>query len=397
MRSAPTAIFMRAENPSRHGAGPSVGIAGAGLLGRLLAWRLAHAGWRVAVFDPAEGAEPVFRSQAGDPYVPTAAGFTAAGMLSPLAELDNAEPGEAALGWRSIELWRDIAANLPQAPYFRAEGSLMLAHRTDLGAAQRVLERLRAATATPAWQRLSPPEGVQPLDLAALRALEPAIQGPAHAWLLPGEGQVDTVAMMAALHADAPGVDWHWRAPVLALQAGARGGALQLADGRLLAFDRVIDVRGVGAKPELPVRGVRGEVAWLHCPGHGLTRPTRLLHPRHRVYLVPRPGDKVIVGASEIESEDRSPASLRTVVELLAAAHSVVPALAEARILRLDVNLRPALPDNNPRIDHEGALLRINGLFRHGWLLAPALAEKALRDNGWLGSEFTMNCVADSA
>ena len=83
---------MRAENPSRHGAGPSVGIAGAGLLGRLLAWRLAHAGWRVAVFDPAESAEPVFRSQAGDPYVPTAAGFTAAGMLSPLAELDNAAP-----------------------------------------------------------------------------------------------------------------------------------------------------------------------------------------------------------------------------------------------------------------------------------------------------------------
>lgn len=376
---------------------PTVGIAGAGLLGRLLAWRLAHAGWRVSVFDPAEGAGPVFRSQAPDPYVPTAAGFTAAGMLSPLAELDNAEPGEAALGWRSIELWRDIAANLPQAPYFRAEGSLMLAHRTDLGAAQRVLERLRAATATPEWQRLSPPEGVQALDLPTLRTLEPAIQGPALAWLLPGEAQVDTVAMMAALHDDAPGVDWHWRAPVLAARAGGQGGVLQMGDGRLLAFDRVIDVRGVGAKPELPVRGVRGEVAWLHCPGHGLTRPTRLLHPRHRVYLVPRPGDKVIVGASEIESEDRSPASLRTVVELLAAAHSVVPALAEARILRLDVNLRPALPDNNPRIDHEGALLRINGLFRHGWLLAPALAEKALRDNGWLGSEFTMNCVAASA
>ena len=376
---------------------PTVGIAGAGLLGRLLAWRLAHAGWRVSVFDPAEGAGPVFRSQAPDPYVPTAAGFTAAGMLSPLAELDNAEPGEAALGWRSIELWRDIAANLPQAPYFRAEGSLMLAHRTDLGAAQRVLERLRAATATPEWQRLSPPEGVQALDLPTLRTLEPAIQGPALAWLLPGEAQVDTVAMMAALHDDAPGVDWHWRAPVLAARAGGQGGVLQMGDGRLLAFDRVIDVRGVGAKPELPVRGVRGEVAWLHCPGHGLTRPTRLLHPRHRVYLVPRPGDKVIVGASEIESEDRSPASLRTVVELLAAAHSVVPALAEARILRLDVNLRPALPDNNPRIDHEGALLRINGLFRHGWLLAPALVEKALRDNGWLGSEFTMNCVAASA
>jgi len=383
-------------NHAGHSAG-SVGIAGAGLLGRLLAWRLAHAGWRVSVFDPAADAGPVFRSQAPDPYVPTAAGFTAAGMLSPLAELDNAAPGEAALGWRSITLWRQIAAALPQAPFFKAEGSLMLAHRADLGSAQRVLERLRAATATPEWQRLSPPEGAQPLDMAALRTLEPAVQGPAHAWLLPGEGQVDTVAMMAALHADAPGVDWHWRSPVLALQAGERGGALQLKDGRLLAFDRVIDVRGVGAKPDLAVRGVRGEVAWLHCPGPGLTRPTRLLHPRHRVYLVPRPGDLVIVGASEIETEDRSPASLRSVVELLAAAHSVVPALAEARILRLDANLRPALPDNGPLVEHGPRLLRINGLFRHGWLLAPALVEQALRHNGWVSAEFALDSIASRA
>jgi glycine oxidase len=131
------------------------------------------------------------------------------------------------------------------------------------------------------------------------------------------------------------------------------------------------------------VRGVRGEVIGLHAPGHGLTRPVRLLHPRHRVYVVPLPGDVVLVGASEIESEDRSPASLRSVIELLAAAHSVIPALAEARIFALDVNLRPALPDHAPRTDHAPRLLRINGLYRHGWLLAPALVDQALRDNSW--------------
>jgi glycine oxidase len=103
---------------------------------------------------------------------------------------------------------------------------------------------------------------------------------------------------------------------------------------------------------------------------------------------VPRPGDLLLVGASEIETEDRSPASLRSVVELLAAAHSVLPPLAEARILRLDVNLRPALPDNNPCVDCDGAVLRINGLFRHGWLLAPALAHKALRQSKWLEQGF---------
>ncbi|HNI85063.1 MAG TPA: FAD-dependent oxidoreductase, partial [Ottowia sp.] len=162
------------------------------------------------------------------------------------------------------------------------------------------------------------------------------------------------------------------------------GGTLLLADGRALAFDAVVDVRGAGARPELPVRGVRGEVVWLDCPGHGLTRPARLLHPRHFVYMVPRSSRDVVVGASEIESEDRSPVSLRTAVELMAAAHSVLPGLAEARILKLDVNLRPALPDNNPLIEHAGRLLRINGLFRHGWLLAPALVERALAEAPWL-------------
>ncbi|MFT4195578.1 FAD-dependent oxidoreductase [Ottowia sp.] len=374
-----------------------IGIAGAGLLGRLLAWRLARAGHRVAVFDPAAGPEGVLRSRAPEPYLPTAAGFTAAGMLSPLAELDNAEPAVAALGWRSLPLWRCIAAALPGHPFFAAQGSLMVAHRADAGAAQRVLDRLRAATATPEWRVLSPAEGVQPLDSAALRELEPAVQGPAQAWLLPGEGQIDTVATLNALHAAAEGVLWHWRQPVRAVEAGEGGGTLALADGRVLAFDAVIDVRGTGARPQWAVRGVRGEVAWLHAPGHGLQRPVRLLHPRHRVYLVPRPGDVVLVGASEIESEDRSPASLRSVVELLAAAHSVVPALAEARILALDVNLRPALPDNAPRVEHGPRLLRINGLFRHGWLLAPALVDQALRDNGWAGDGLAPEPIAASA
>jgi glycine oxidase len=128
------------------------------------------------------------------------------------------------------------------------------------------------------------------------------------------------------------------------------------------------------------VRGVRGEVFTLHVPGVQLRRPLRLLHARHAVYLVPRAGDQVVVGASSIESEDRSPVSVRSTVELLAAAHSIVPALAEARIVQAEANLRPALPDNLPRIDTQAGLTRINGLYRHGWLIAPAMVEEALRE-----------------
>jgi glycine oxidase len=336
----------------------SFGIAGAGLLGRLLAWQLSRAGHAVAVFDAAPGPEPRF-----DAHGPAA--FSAAGMLCPLAERDHAAPAIAALGWRSIPLWqRTVAALGTPRPFFAQRGSLLLAHRGDVGSAQRVLDRLAGdAQAAP-----------QALDADGLRALEPSLPPTAHAWLLPGEAQIDPLATLAALHAQATGVDWHWGRPVLHV----RPHRLAFADGAVRDFDQVIDVRGLGAADALPLRGVRGETAWLHAPGHGLTRPVRLLHPRHRVYLVPRPDDLLFVGATEVESEDRSPASLKSAVELMSAAHSVLPMLAEARILRLDRHLRPALPDHLPRIEHEAGLLRINGLFRHGWLVAPALIEDAL-------------------
>ncbi len=376
----------------------TIGIAGAGVLGRLLAWQLARVGCQVNVFDAATSPAPIFRSQAPEPpapYTPTAAAFTAAGMLSPLAELDTVEPAVAALGWRSITLWRDICAALPGQPMFRNLGSLMLAHHSDLGAAQRVLARLAAASASAEWQDASPKEGVRPLPLDELHALEPALHGPAHAWLLPGEGQLDTFGVMQGLldaTLAAPySVRWHWGRAVRHVE---ENGTLHFSSGGSQRFDGVIDVRGTGAKesqgacatssPIFDVRGVRGEVFWLHAPAHGLTRLTRLLHPRHGVYLVPRTDDLLLIGASELESEDRSAASLRTTLELLAAAHSTMPALAEARILRLDVNLRPALPDNNPHTEWRGKCLRINGLFRHGWLLAPALLERALPQTGWL-------------
>ena len=333
-----------------------VGIAGAGLLGRLLAWRLARSGHRVTVFDPADGPTPRFDGQG-------AAAFSAAGMLSPLAELDNSSAEVAALGWRSIALWREVVARCAPSPAFSQRGSLLLAHRSDLGAAQRVLARIDCVATHRA----------KPLTSAQLAELEPGLHGAAHAWLLPEEAQIDPLATMQALHDEAVGATWRWGCAVDRVTPET----LILGEEKK-HFDLAIDVRGTGARTELPVRGVRGETAWLHSPRHGLTRPVRLLHPRHRVYLVPRPDDIVFVGASEIESDDRSPVSLRSAVELLSAAHSVMPALAEARVLRLDRNLRPALPDNEPRIERAPGLLRINGLFRHGWLIAPALVEDAL-------------------
>jgi glycine oxidase len=344
-----------------------IGIAGAGLLGRLLAYLLSRQGHETSVFDPGSG-----------PDARGAAGWTAAGMLSPTAELESADINVFNHGLRSIELWAEIIPALSRHASFDRAGSLLLAHRHDAGSAQRMISLLN--------EKAPEEHRPQPLPLAQLAQLEPDIQGPSHAWMLPHEGHLNTVEAMEALYASANGVHWHWGCAVSSLSAHT----LHTLDGDR-RFDWVFDVRGLGERENAPsgpanavscrnVRGVRGEIFWLHAPAVQLNRPIRLLHPRHRVYLVPRSNHLIVVGASEIESEDRSPVSLRSTVELLAAAHSVIPALAEARVVHSETNLRPALIDNLPRIEHENGLTRINGLFRHGWLIAPSLVDQALSE-----------------
>ena len=367
----------------------NVAVVGAGVLGRLLAWALLRLGHGVNLFDAAESLTQA--PAAGDPA--RAAGWTAAGMLSPTAELECANAEVFAAGLRSIELWPLIQASLPlPGPGFELDvtsGSLLLAHRDHLGAAQRVVGLLaHKAPASHAPRRLTGDE---------LRALEPDIHGPAHAWLLPGEGRIHTPQALLALghalhHLQSPNrLRWVGGCVVQSVQAHTVTHALGTEH-----FDWVLDVRGCGANGPVPVlhaalpsahaaatqpdaiRGVRGEVFTLHAPGVRLGHPVRLLHPRWRVYVVPRQGDHVVVGATEIESADRSPVSVRSALELLSAAHSVLPGLAEARIVASEANLRPALPDNLPRLHQAPGLTQLNGLFRHGWLLAPALVEQAL-------------------
>lgn len=366
-----------------------IGIAGAGLLGRLLALELSRKGHQVEVFDPARDAGP--RETSGS----EASAWTAAGMLSPVAELDRGNEHVFRLGLRSCALWPGIAQALGMPEVVHFDGSLLVAHRSDAGAAQRLVGLLQAKA-----DAQHQPEA---LSVEALASLEASVHGPTLAWLLPCEGYVEVHNTLHALHAQGThqGVQWHWGRQVNAVEQGVlvfasalgaepcetnrpstieTSATLEQAQGERRTFDHVFDVRGVGARPQLPVRGVRGEIFLLHAPEVSLSRPLRLMHPRHSVYIVPRPDRYFVVGASEIESEDRSSVSLRSTLELLSAAHSAIPALVEARVIHSESNLRPALPDNLPLLQHSPGCTRINGLYRHGWLLAPALVEQAVQE-----------------
>ncbi|MBV9079310.1 MAG: FAD-dependent oxidoreductase, partial [Methylobacteriaceae bacterium] len=140
----------------------------------------------------------------------------------------------------------------------------------------------------------------------------------------------------------------------------------------------VIDCRGLAARPDAPeLRGVKGETVLVETTEIALARPVRMMHPRWSIYVIPRQDHRFLIGATSLESEDRSGVSVRSALELMTAAYALHPAFGEARIVELGHGLRPAYPDNAPRIEVRGRRIAINGLYRHGFLIAPALAELA--------------------
>ncbi len=341
-----------------------IGIAGAGLVGRVLALNLVQQGchdYKVTLFDQ--------DTRHGE----QAAGLTAAGMLAPFAELETAESSVFESGQRSIELWPDLLKqiNIPEA--FQQMGSLITAHRADMPDLIHFVNQLKS--------KVTLAQQIETLDSKGIQALEPELTQHTKAFYLPSEAQVNAQEFMAASAKyllNHPQVIWHESQSVTGISSGKIQTKLNSYE-----FDWVFDARGLGAKSDVNglrggLRGVRGEVFWLDAPEVNLTRPIRLMHPRYRIYIVPRPNHRYVVGATEIESEDKSPMSVRSSLELLSAVYSVHSGFGEARIVNMLTNCRPAMANNLPIIEQGDKFTLINGLYRHGYLLAPAVVEKAL-------------------
>lgn len=150
----------------------------------------------------------------------------------------------------------------------------------------------------------------------------------------------------------------------------------QEADPDALATQGLtVDCRGFAARDALPdLRGVKGEMLILSCPDVTLSRPIRVLHPRVPIYIVPRGDGMFMLGATMVEGRAGRHVTARAMLELLSTAYALNPAFGEAEVVEIGVDSRPAFPDNLPRIRRDGNLIRANGLYRHGFLLAPALA-----------------------
>ncbi|WP_170430710.1 FAD-dependent oxidoreductase [Ruegeria arenilitoris] len=300
-------------------------VIGSGVAGLAVASELVSRGARVQVFDP------------NGPPGPHGCSWWAGGMLAPWCEYENAEEPVLRLGQSALDWW---------AARTRVErrGTLVVANPRDLPDLRRFARRT---------------EGYSEVEQSNIAELEPELHGFTKGLHFKNEAHLDPRQALRDLHKQLvdQGVEFYRKLAPLRLE-------------------NAIDCRGLHAREVLhDLRGVKGEMLVIRCPDVTLTRPVRLLHPRMPLYIVPRGGGIYMLGATMIESEDSSRITARSMLELLSAAYALNPAFGEAEVLEIGVDLRPAFPDNLPRIRRLGRTIYANGLYRHGYLLAPALAQ----------------------
>lgn len=312
----------------------SITVVGAGVLGVWQAYELARRGHRITL------------REAAPEHATGAASRIAGAMLAPYCEAEAAQTDITTLGLRGLARWREVWPELP------ARGTLVVASARDTG------ERERFSRMT---------DGHRHIGSAEIATLEPelaerfacALYYPDEAHMPPRLGLSLMIARLRQLDVGicfgAPVCEPLWMAAA--------------------AGDIVIDCRGIAARCDLPaLRGVRGEMAIVRADTVQLSRPIRLLHPRSPTYVVPWGDATYMIGATMIESSCAGHVSVRSALELLGAATAIHPGFADARIVELSAGVRPAYDDNLPKLVWRGRCLSVDGAYRHGFLLAPALA-----------------------
>jgi glycine oxidase len=331
-----------------------VAVIGGGIIGLASAWRLADAGVDVVLFDAAPEARE--------------ASWAAAGMLAPHHEHNQDTPL-----WRlcvkSQERWPAFINELGTSPEhmdFRTEDGLVpLLDIEDEREAETKHEFLRAAGIS-----------CQRITGADLRRIEPALAPTIDSALVIPAAQVNPRLITAALRdaCDRAGVRLRYADAVIRIAGTTVDTATASQD-----FDHIVLASGawtpaLAALANVPLRGepVKGQLLRFATDDNLMTR---FIHCRH-VYLVPRRGQGMVVGATMIQAGFDKAEDPRAVAKLAAAAHSLIPRLKDAAIAETWTGLRPRLAHGLPVLATVRPGLTIaTGHFRNGILLTPITAE----------------------
>lgn len=347
-------------------------VIGAGIVGLNIAWRLAEDGAPVIIFDPRPG---------------QGATYAAAGMLAPVSEYwFQEEP--------LLEFARHAAQSYPsEAAKLHIHTGVDLHHRQDgiiVAAATRAdretLSRLQQA-------QMRHGLSVEQMTTRDVRKREPALAPRlAGAFISNTDRALDPRALADAYHQALtahPHVTMHYTRVETLLHRGDRVVGVQDASGTEVLADTVVLANGLDANQlaGLPadwqprLRPVYGETLRLQIPATA-TGTAPIIGPDHvvralvedrSVYVVPRGDGRYVVGATERENQPDTPAG--AVYRLLRDAHQVVPDVLEMHLTEIVARARPTTPDHLPLLgDISPGLLAATGTYRHGVLLAPAIA-----------------------
>jgi glycine oxidase len=340
-------------------------VVGGGIIGATGAFRLAHAGWHVTLFDPAPG---------------SGASYAAAGMIAPNAEVAPGEEENLQLQRGALEAWRDLSIVLEQVT---GEALDIVEHGTLLVGFDASDRRLVAQ-----FELVAMSYGVRPQRVtrtshqAYFQDVSPRISEGLYlesdAWIDPDQA----LSILSAAH-EALGVELVREEVVLAGVDDLRVEATTTdrrchGDIGLLATGAQVLPGGVGQHVMNTVRPVRGMTVRVQGVDRS-AQPTLRAFVRGRpLYMVSRPGGYCVLGASSDEQRELV-VEVGELQRLLRDALDVVPSLESAAIVETRQGLRPASKSLSPFFEVvDGRWAWVSGHYRHGVTLAPLAATEVL-------------------
>lgn len=342
--------------------GQTAAIAGGGIIGLAIAWRLAQHGYDVTVFEKSEFGQE--------------ASWAGAGMLAPGGEVE-APSDFATLALESRRLYpgfvRELETASGQAIDFQERGGLDLAYSSD------ELEQLEARAKAQAALGIAS----KPLTADQIGTFWPHIQRSmlAGGRFYPDDAIVDPRDVVSALleacrrlgvklRPQCPVESVALREPNLRLRTAAGDSGWDVAVIAAGAWSSSIQVAAMPPLP--PCEPVRGHLIGYPQPAHTCATIVR----RGHTYLLQRANGMLIAGASVEHVGFNREIDQSTADELAAKAGFVFPHLAETTPAETWVGFRPGSKCLRLGAWHSRRLLLAYGHYRNGILLAPATAER---------------------